>query len=121
MKKSVQKLFKGLLITTVTLLCGFGICAIFFNLFGTLTANEMKIFVALDVIILLTVGGIFYCIDEKKTKNKIKEKEFEKRHNERVEKAFREFNGLDMVKIWQAQTIMPLNIENQYVFMIKCT
>ena len=33
MKKSVQKLFKGLLITTVTLLCGFGICAIFFNLF----------------------------------------------------------------------------------------
>lgn len=27
MKKSVQKLFKGLLITTVTLLCGFGICA----------------------------------------------------------------------------------------------
>ena len=78
MKKSVQKLFKGLLITTVTLLCGFGICAIFFNLFGTLTANEMKIFVALDVIILLTVGGIFYCIDEK---------------------AFREFDGLDMIKI----------------------
>ena len=71
MKKSVQKLFKGLLIATVTLLCGFGICAIFFNLFGTLTANEMKIFVALDVIILLTVGGIFYCIDEKKAKNKI--------------------------------------------------
>ena len=27
------------------------------------------------------------------------EKEFEKRHNERVEKAFREFDGLDMVKI----------------------
>lgn len=99
MKKSVQKLFKGLLIATVTLLCGFGICAIFFNLFGTLTANEMKIFVALDVIILLTVGGIFYYIDEKKAKNKIKEREFEKRHNERVEKAFREFDGLDMVKI----------------------
>ena len=34
-----------------------------------------------------------------KAKNKIKEKEFEKRHNERVEKAFREFDGLDMVKI----------------------
>lgn len=99
MKKSVQKLFKGLLIATVTLLCGFGICAIFFNLFDTLTANEMKIFVALDVIILLTVGGIFYYIDEKKAKNKIKEREFEKRHNERVEKAFREFDGLDMVKI----------------------
>ena len=88
MKKSVQKLFKGLLIATVTLLCGFGICAIFFNLFGTLTANEMKIFVALDVIILLTVGGIFYCIDEKKAKNKIKEKEFEKRHNEELKKHF---------------------------------
>ena len=36
---------------------------------------------------------------EKKAKNKIKVKEFEKRHNERVEKAFREFDGLDMIKI----------------------
>lgn len=88
MKKSVQKLFKGLLIATVTLLCGFGICAIFFNLFGTLTANEMKIFVALDVIILLTVGGIFYYIDEKKAKNKIKEREFEKRHMKELKKHF---------------------------------
>lgn len=88
MKKSVQKLFKGLLITTVTLLCGFGICAIFFNLFGTLTANEMKIFVALDVIILLTVGGIFYCIDEKKAKNKIKEKKFEKGTMKELKKHF---------------------------------
>ena len=50
----------------------------------------MKIFVALDEIILLTVCCIFYSIDEKKVKYKIKEKEFEKRHNERVEKAFRE-------------------------------
>ena len=58
----------------------------------------------------------------KKQKIKRKEKEFEKRHNERVEKAFREFDGLDMVKICAgSQTIMPLNIENQYVFMIKCT
>ena len=88
MKKSVQKFFKGLLITTVTLLCGFGICAIFFNLFGTLTANEMKIFVALDVIILLTVGGIFYCIDEKKAKNKRKEKEFEKGTMKELKKHF---------------------------------
>jgi len=38
-------------------------------------------------------------VDRKKAKNKIKEKEFEKRHNERVEKAFREFDGLDMIKI----------------------
>lgn len=99
MKKSVQKLFKGLLITTVTLLCGFGICAVSFNLFGTLTENEMKLFVALDVITLIAVGGVFYYIDEKKTKSRKKEKEFEKRHMQRVERAFREYDGLDMVKI----------------------
>ena len=116
MKKSVQKLFKGLLIATVTLLCGFGICAIFFNLFGTLTANEMKIFVALDVIILLTVGGIFYYIDEKKAKNKIKEREFEKRHNERVEKAFREFDGLDMVNLRRLKRLCRLILKiNMYL------
>ena len=74
MKKSVQKLFKGLLITTVTLFADLEFVQFSFNLFGTLTANEMKIFVALDVIILLTVGGIFYCIDEKKAKNKKKRK-----------------------------------------------
>ena len=99
MKKSIKKLFKGLLITTITLLCGFGICTLSFNLFGTLTTNEMKIFVALDVITLISVGGIFYYVDEKKAKNKMKEKEFEKRHMKRVEKAFREYDGLDMVKI----------------------
>ena len=99
MKKSVQKLFKGLLITTVTLLCGFGICAVSFNLFGTLTENEMKLFVALDVITLIAVGGVSYYIDEKKTKSRKKAKEFEKRHMQRVERAFREYDGLDMVKI----------------------
>ena len=65
MKKTLKKLFKSILITTVTLLSGFGITSISFNLFGTLTANEMKLFLAIDVIILVFVGGVFYYIDEK--------------------------------------------------------
>ena len=64
MKKTLKKLFKSILITTVTLLSGFGITSISFNLFGTLTANEMKLFLAIDVIILVFVGGVFYYIDE---------------------------------------------------------
>lgn len=99
MKNSVKKLFKGLLITTVTLLSGFGITAISFNLFGTLTANEMKIFFAVDVIILFTVGTVFFLIDESNKKKKRKQKEFEKRHAQRVERCFREYNGIDMVKV----------------------
>lgn len=99
MKKSIKKLFKGLFITTVTLLSGFGICAISFNLFGTLTANEMKIFVAIDIITLAVAAGIFYYIDERKAKAKRKEKEFQKRHLQRVEQSFRRFDGLDMAEI----------------------
>ena len=75
MKKTLKKLFKSILITTVTLLSGFGITSISFNLFGTLTANEMKLFLAIDVIILVFVGGVFYYIDEKQSKRKKKEME----------------------------------------------
>lgn len=99
MKNSVKKLFKGLLITTVTLLSGFGITAISFNLFGTLTANEMKIFFALDVVILFVIGTGFFLINESNKKKKRKEQEFKKRHEQRVERYFREYNGIDMVKI----------------------
>lgn len=70
MKKTLKKLFKSILITTVTLLSGFGITSISFNLFGTLTSNETKLFLAIDVIILVFVGGVFYYIDEKQSKRK---------------------------------------------------
>ena len=93
MKKTLKKLFKSILITAVTLLSGF-------NLFGTLTSNEMKLFLAIDVIILVFVGGVFYYIDEKQSKRKKKEMEFQKRHLQRVEESFREYEGLDMAKIY---------------------
>ncbi len=99
MKNSVKKLFKGLLIVTVTLLSGFGITAISFNLFGTLTSNEMKLFFAIDVIVLFTVGTVFFLIDESNKKKKRRKEQFEKRHAQRVEKYFREYNGIDMVKV----------------------
>lgn len=100
MKKTLKKLFKSILITTVTLLSGFGITSISFNLFGTLTSNEMKLFLAIDIIILVFVGGVFYYIDEKQSKRKKKEMEFQKRHLQRVEESFREYEGLDMAKIY---------------------
>ncbi len=99
MKNSVKKLLKGLFITTVTLFAGFGITALTFNLFGTLTSNEMKIFFALDVAVLFTVGTIFFLIEDKNKRKKKQQQEFEKRHLERVEKSFRSFNGIDVVKI----------------------
>ncbi len=99
MKNSIKKLLKGLFITTVTLFAGFGITALTFNLFKTLTSNEMKIFFALDVAILLAVGTVFFLIEDINKKKKKQQQEFEKRHLERVEKSFRSFNGIDMVKI----------------------
>lgn len=99
MKNSVKKIIKSIAITAVTLLSGFGITAVSFNLFGSMTANEMKILFAIDVVILLLVGAAFYCAEERKAKRAKKQKEFEQRHRQRVEQAFRQYDGMDMAKI----------------------
>ena len=99
MKNSVKKLFKGLLITAVTLIAGFAITALSFNLFGTLTPNEMKIFFALDVIILFSVGTIIFTIDDKNKRKRKQKSEFEQRHLKRVENSFNNFNNTEMIKI----------------------
>ena len=74
------------------------------EVFKELQKNKMQIAIIIDEyggtaglitmedILEELVGDIYDEYDKE-------EKEFEKRHNERVEKAFREFDGLDMVKI----------------------
>ena len=74
------------------------------EVFKELQKNKMQIAIIIDEyggtaglitmedILEELVGDIYDEYDKE-------EKEFEKRHNERVEKAFREFDGLDMIKI----------------------
>lgn len=97
MKKSVKKIISGFIITAVTLIAGFGITMVSFNLFDTLTANQMKILFAIDVLSLAAAAsGVWYFFESKKAE-KNRKKAFEKRHNERMEqreKELKEINNL---------------------------
>lgn len=86
MKKSTKKALMGALIFTITLVLGFGITALSFNLFDIMSANEMKLVFALDVVLLLIIGTIAWFIYENKNSKNAKKKELEKRHNERLNK-----------------------------------
>lgn len=86
MKKSTKKALMGALIFTITLVLGFGITALSFNLFDIMSANEMKLVFALDVVLLLIIGTIAWFIYEHKNSKNARKKELEKRHNERLNK-----------------------------------
>lgn len=98
MKKSVKKLLSGLTITIITLAIGFAITAISFNLFDILNRNQMRALFALDVIILLAVGSIFWFIGEGKRAKALRQRELEKRHYERVKEREAQMSGvLDII------------------------
>lgn len=86
MKKSSKKALTGAIIFTVTLLTGFGITAVSFNLFDVMNKNEMRIIFAVDVILLFVIGTVSWFIYEGKKTKKARKNNFEKRHKERINK-----------------------------------
>lgn len=84
MKNSTKKFLSGLAITVVTMATGFVITAISFNLFETLTTNQLRLVFAVDVIILLAIGTISWFIYENKKLKDKRKKEIELRHNKRI-------------------------------------
>lgn len=84
MKNSAKKFLSGLAITAITMATGFIITAISFNLFETLTQNQMRLVFAIDVIILLVIGTISWFIYENKQLKEKRKKETELRHIKRV-------------------------------------
>lgn len=70
MKKSLKQFISGLIICAVTLAFGFAITAVSFNLFDTLTTGQMKTLFALDVVSLITAGGLAFFLSETKREKK---------------------------------------------------
>ena len=84
MKNKSNKIVEGLIIFTVTLLSGFGITALSFELFDVLTQNQMRLLFTVDIMLILAIGSIAWFIFEADKSKKRKQKRFEQRHNERV-------------------------------------
>lgn len=84
MKRQIKNFIKAVLISISSLMAGIAITAVSFNLFDSLTNNQMKLLFALDVICLAVLGTIIYFIVESKKVRDRRKKEFEKRHNSRI-------------------------------------
>lgn len=97
MKKQVKKIISGIIIMAVTLAAGFGITALSFNLFEGMSANQMKILFAADIIILaLTATGVWYFSEAKSIKAR-KQNEFEKRRKSRISEREKELQEINKI------------------------
>lgn len=94
MKKSTKKIVGGILIFAVTLIVGFGITCISFNLFNNMSINQMRLVFAVDIIVLLITGACAWFIYEGKEAKKQRELEFSHRHNERLKAVEKRNNEL---------------------------
>ncbi len=65
-----KDLFKGIIISIITLVAGYGAMAIPFNLFLTISKDGQRIFFLIELCVYLTIGSIFLIIQDKKSKNK---------------------------------------------------
>ena len=78
-----KDLLKGIIISIVTLIAGYGAMAIPFNLFLTVSKDGQRIFFLAELCIYLVIGSIFLLIQDKKERQAKKQKA---RHEERAQK-----------------------------------
>ena len=97
MKKTGKKLIQSLEIWVVTLAAGFLITYVSFNLFDNLTANQLKLLFAADIIMLSAIGAAAWFFSESKKAKKRKEAAFEKRHNERIVRQCKELGEINSI------------------------
>ena len=78
-----KDLLKGIIISIVALIVGYGAMAIPFNMFLTVSKDGQRIFFLAELCIYLVIGSIFLLIQDKKEKQAKKQKA---RHEERAQK-----------------------------------
>lgn len=78
-----KDLLKGIIISIVALIVGYGAMAIPFNLFLKVSKDGQRIFFLAELCIYLVIGSIFLLIQDKKEKQAKKQKA---RHEERAQK-----------------------------------
>ena len=83
MKQSMKNAVKFFLISAVTLAVGYGITMLSFNLFGELSAPQLRGVFAADILALLGAGAGVYCFFENKKSKAHRRAAMEKRHAER--------------------------------------
>ena len=92
-----KQILKAVIIFISTLVIGFVVTAISFNLFDNLTQNQLRLLFALDIISLLAMGsGVWFFFESKRNK-KMRELELKERHRQRVELRNAEYKDIDII------------------------
>lgn len=97
MNKTVKKIISSVVISAVTILIGFGVTMVSFNLFDTLSTNQMRILFTIDFVCLIAVGGIFLFLTESRNAKRKRRESFEKRQRERIERNEREMSQINEI------------------------
>lgn len=97
MRNNKKQIITGIIIFLVTLIAGFSITAISFNLFEVLTRNQMRALFAFDIISLLMVGACVLLFTQSRKSRQVKEKRLVENHNKRVERRNNELREIEII------------------------
>lgn len=104
MKKKTNKIITGILISTITLLIGYAVTKLSFNIFGELSTNQMRAVFAADLFALTAVGTFAYFFYENKKLKEKRKREVEKRRLSRIEKSNKEMSEINRI-IFQSNKV----------------
>jgi hypothetical protein len=84
MKKKIQSALRSFALFAVTLTSGFALTLGSFNLFESLSRNQMRLLFVADIAIILSVGAAVHFFTESRRARVKKENELRNRHEARV-------------------------------------
>lgn len=97
MNKKTKQLIEGAIIFISTLVVGFAVTVLSFRLFDSLTQNQLRILFAVDFAALIAAGGGTMLYFESKKNKEKRKKEFEKRHNKRIEEKQSQLKNIEAI------------------------
>lgn len=92
----MKKTIKTILSAVLTAVTGFCLMAFPFHIFDFLTDQQMKIIFVSELIIYFLIFAAAGTAFEAKRDRKRKDEEMQKRHNERIEKNKKQFQGINI-------------------------
>ena len=92
----MKKFLNNAIISITGIIVGYFAISLPFHLFDQLTGIQMRIIFVAEIIIYFAIFSAFFLIKEKKENCRKKEQEYQKRHNERINKRNRAVSGISI-------------------------
>ncbi|MCI9641896.1 MAG: hypothetical protein HFJ98_03790 [Eubacterium sp.] len=90
----MKKFLSNAIISIAAIAVGYGAISLPFHLFDNLTGIQMRIIFIAEILIYFAIFSAFFLIREHKENCRKKEQNFQKRHNERINKRNKTVKGI---------------------------